>query len=45
METTPAASPDRGKEQGNRSLDARSEGQFDYSLLKRNELAWRDYYT
>jgi hypothetical protein len=25
--------------------DARSEGQFGYSLLKRNELAWRDYYT
>jgi hypothetical protein len=27
METTPAASLDSGKEQGNRSVDARSKGQ------------------
>ena len=26
------------------SLDARSEGQFGYPLLKRNEQAWREYW-
>ncbi len=41
-ETTPAASPDRGKELGNRSLDARSEEPFGSSLIKRNKQAWRD---
>jgi hypothetical protein len=34
METTPAASLDTGKEQENRTADARSEGQSGYSLRR-----------
>jgi len=34
METTPAASLDIGKEQGNLTVDARSEGQFGCSPLE-----------
>jgi hypothetical protein len=34
METTPAASLNTGKEQGNHSVDARSEGQFWLTLCR-----------